>query len=400
MKASVQQMNVQDFSMQAGNLVQRRPLPVFAPPPIDNQQKNSRIDDILAEIVFGDDGVNMYGGSFPVQQPPVVSAYSPHLLSAESHQQFLKQQIQSSAQHFVTESTIPVSTQTHQFVPNQYQQQQQPQIEEKIAIPAQQQVIQPKKRQRTTAPEESSFQLVLNEKLNGKSNDDDIAVLVRKERNKEHAKRSRTRKKFLLDSFQFSLDMLTKENQKLTDAINQALGEEEAQKELSALHDFSETKKESGNPTNDGSNNLLTTDDCQNNTTEINKEDAGLLQSLQSAEFSFVITNPSIPDNPIVFASPGFLKLTGYTLHQVLGRNCRFLQGKETNPATVEKLRNAVKEGRDESVCLLNYTADGEPFWNQFYLAPLHDSSNQLVNFVGIQCKVTEENAKAINDDV
>ena len=80
---------------------------------------------------------------------------------------------------------------------------------------------------------------------------------------------------------------------------------------------------------------------------------------------NFVITDPSLPDNPIVFASQGFLTLTGYALNQILGRNCRFLQGPETDPAAVEKIRDAIHQGVDASVCLLNYRIDGSTFWNQ-----------------------------------
>ena len=80
---------------------------------------------------------------------------------------------------------------------------------------------------------------------------------------------------------------------------------------------------------------------------------------------NFVITDPSLPDNPIVFASQGFLTLTGYALDQILGRNCRFLQGPETDPAAVEKIRHAINQGVDASVCLLNYRIDGTTFWNQ-----------------------------------
>ena len=88
--------------------------------------------------------------------------------------------------------------------------------------------------------------------------------------------------------------------------------------------------------------------------------------------------------------SQGFLDLTGYTLEQVLGRNCRFLQGPGTDQSAVEVIRKGITEGVDTSVCLLNYKADGTPFWNQFFVAALRDANNNIVNYVGVQCEVSK----------
>jgi len=81
----------------------------------------------------------------------------------------------------------------------------------------------------------------------------------------------------------------------------------------------------------------------------------------------FYSQDPSLPDNPIVYCSDGFCKLSGYSRKEIVGRNCRFLQGPLTDQAAVDIIRQGVKEGRDISVCLLNYKADGSPFWNQFF---------------------------------
>jgi hypothetical protein len=83
-----------------------------------------------------------------------------------------------------------------------------------------------------------------------------------------------------------------------------------------------------------------------------------------------------------VFATPGFYKLTGYTQDQVLGRNCRFLQGPGTDPKAVDIIRKAIATGADCTTCILNYKADGTPFWNQFFVAALRDSDNCIVNYV------------------
>ena len=112
------------------------------------------------------------------------------------------------------------------------------------------------------------------------------------------------------------------------------------------------------------------------------KSDFELIESLSKTRQSFVLTDPHLPDNPIVYASRPFLTLTGYTREQVLGRNCRFLQGIDTDPEAVAEIRKAIAAGTDGAACLLNYKADGTSFWNQFFVAPLHDKNNQVVNYV------------------
>jgi len=124
--------------------------------------------------------------------------------------------------------------------------------------------------------------------------------------------------------------------------------------------------------------------------------DFSFIKALQTAQQNFVVTDPSLPDNPIVYASQGFLNLTGYSLDQILGRNCRFLQGPETDPKATERIRKAIESGNDMSVCLLNYRVDGTTFWNQFFIAALRDASGNVTNFVGVQCKVSDEYAATV----
>ena len=114
------------------------------------------------------------------------------------------------------------------------------------------------------------------------------------------------------------------------------------------------------------------------------------VSALSGSQQNFAISDPTLPDNPIVYVSQGFLDLTGYTLDQVLGRNCRFLQGPGTDQSAVEVIRKGINEGVDTSVCLLNYKADGTPFWNQFFVASLRDAENNVVNYVGVQCEVSK----------
>ena len=128
--------------------------------------------------------------------------------------------------------------------------------------------------------------------------------------------------------------------------------------------------------------------------------DYRLIHSLVVSQQNFVLSDPSLPDNPIVYASEGFCKLSGYKRDEILGRNCRFLQGPGTDQAAVDVIRQGVEAGRDISVCLLNYKADGTPFWNQFFVGALRDSEGNVVNFVGIQCEVNLVPVPEIKDRV
>lgn len=206
----------------------------------------------------------------------------------------------------------------------------------------------------------------------------------RRERNREHAKRSRIRKKFLLESLQQSVAMLKEENDKLRDSIRQHVGEDQAEKLLEQKMDGSNGDMRLTTSSQGAANKVL--DD----------PDFSFIKALQTAQQNFVVTDPSLPDNPIVYASQGFLNLTGYSLDQILGRNCRFLQGPETDPKAVERIRNAIEQGTDLSVCLLNYRVDGTTFWNQFFIAALRDAAGNITNFVGVQCKVSDTYAASV----
>ncbi|KHG02092.1 Phototropin-1 -like protein [Gossypium arboreum] len=98
-----------------------------------------------------------------------------------------------------------------------------------------------------------------------------------------------------------------------------------------------------------------------------------LATTLERIEKNFVITDPRLPDNPIIFASDSFLELTEYSREEILGRNCRFLQGPETDPATVRKIREAIDNQTEVTVQLINYTKSGKKFWNLFHLQPMRD---------------------------
>ncbi|SFJ42900.1 PAS domain S-box protein [Planctomicrobium piriforme] len=108
-----------------------------------------------------------------------------------------------------------------------------------------------------------------------------------------------------------------------------------------------------------------------------------------------LITDPTLDDNPIIYASPGFTRLTGYSADEAFGRNCRFLQGADTDPKSVNRLRKAVRAGEACHVEMVNYKKDGKSFWNELTITPLRDAEGQLTHFVGVQTDVTERRRMA-----
>ncbi|MGG2362381.1 PAS domain-containing protein, partial [Salmonella enterica] len=89
-------------------------------------------------------------------------------------------------------------------------------------------------------------------------------------------------------------------------------------------------------------------------------------------------------DNPIIRTNAAFLKLTGYGLQELLGRNCRLLQGPDTDATATAAIRHAVTAGETVSVDILNYRRDGDSFWNALTVSPIHDAAGRLRYFLGI----------------
>jgi PAS domain S-box-containing protein len=107
-----------------------------------------------------------------------------------------------------------------------------------------------------------------------------------------------------------------------------------------------------------------------------------------SMNAGLLITDPLQEDNPIIYSNEKFSEMTGYKQEEILGLNCRFLQGKDTDRSSVAKIRESLNKKEECQYTLLNYRKDGSPFWNRLYLAPIFDSEGNLVNFVGIQHEV------------
>ncbi len=118
---------------------------------------------------------------------------------------------------------------------------------------------------------------------------------------------------------------------------------------------------------------------------------AELLGALLDAfDNTLVVTDPGKPDNPIIYVNRGFEELTGYRPEEVVGRNCRFLQGLDRDQPAVARLREAVRAGEAVQVELRNYRKDGSMFYNELYLSPIMDDEGRPMLFLGVQNDVTE----------
>ena len=111
--------------------------------------------------------------------------------------------------------------------------------------------------------------------------------------------------------------------------------------------------------------------------------------AVKTTRMPMIVTDPNLPDNPIIFANPAFLSMTGYDADEVLGRNCRFLQGAETDPDTVAEIGLAIREQRQASVELINYKKNGSAFWNALFISPVLDGEQKLRYYFASQLDVT-----------
>jgi PAS domain S-box-containing protein len=113
--------------------------------------------------------------------------------------------------------------------------------------------------------------------------------------------------------------------------------------------------------------------------------------AVRATRMPMIITDPRLPDNPIVFANESFCRLTGYARGEILGRNCRFLQGPETDRAAVARIRNAVAAATSIEIDIRNHRKDGTAFWNRLLMAPVRDADGNLAYFFASQVDVTIE---------
>lgn len=110
------------------------------------------------------------------------------------------------------------------------------------------------------------------------------------------------------------------------------------------------------------------------------------LVAVERTRMPMVVTDPTQPDGPIVLANQAFFDLTGYTADEVIGRNCRFLQGPETAPSAIEAIRRGLATGQHlVEVELLNYRKDGSSFWNQLVISPVRDEHGTIIYYFASQ---------------
>jgi PAS domain S-box-containing protein len=107
--------------------------------------------------------------------------------------------------------------------------------------------------------------------------------------------------------------------------------------------------------------------------------------AVAAAPTGITLADPSREDCPIVFLNPAFTEITGYTAEEALGRNCRFLQGPETDRGAVRRIHRAIERAEAVTVEFINYRKDGRRFWNELRIAPVHDRDGKLLAYVGIQ---------------
>lgn len=116
-----------------------------------------------------------------------------------------------------------------------------------------------------------------------------------------------------------------------------------------------------------------------------------LSQILDTCVNGITLSDPDQEDNPIIYANEMFELITGYSQEEIIGRNCRFLQGEERDQDGLEKVRTAIRERKSATVTLRNYRKNGEMFYNRFTIRPLFDREGNLIYFLGLQHDVTNQ---------
>ncbi len=111
--------------------------------------------------------------------------------------------------------------------------------------------------------------------------------------------------------------------------------------------------------------------------------------AVETTRMPMIVTDPNRDDNPIIFANNAFVEMTGYRPAEILGRNCRFLQGPETDRSVVASIREAVEAREEISVELINYRKDGSTFWNALFISPVYNDAGQLIYFFASQLDIS-----------
>ncbi|TWI58677.1 response regulator receiver modulated diguanylate cyclase/phosphodiesterase with PAS/PAC sensor(s) [Pseudomonas duriflava] len=116
-----------------------------------------------------------------------------------------------------------------------------------------------------------------------------------------------------------------------------------------------------------------------------------LQRSVESSYNGVAIADAQLPDLPLIYVNSAFERLTGYSAHEVLGKNCRFLQGSEHEQASLETIRAGLAQQREVRQVLRNYRKDGTLFWNDIFISPIFNDKGELTHFIGVQSDITEQ---------
>jgi len=127
-------------------------------------------------------------------------------------------------------------------------------------------------------------------------------------------------------------------------------------------------------------------------------DDSQAFAGFSRLSVAMVITNPNSDDNPIVYINDAFERTTGYQRSRVIGRNCRFLQGADTDPSAIQMIRSAIEAGENVSVDILNYRATGEAFMNRLLISPIIDDTGKPIYFLGIQKELRDDEKDRSSD--
>lgn len=115
-----------------------------------------------------------------------------------------------------------------------------------------------------------------------------------------------------------------------------------------------------------------------------------LERSVESSTHGLLICDARAEDFPTIYTNPAFEKITGYKQQEILGKNCRILQGPDTDQKTRKAIKKALQNNEEISTVIKNYKKDGTPFWNELLISPVKDAHGKVTHFIGLQNDITE----------
>nr|AML78228.1 putative LOV domain-containing protein [Pellia sp. BC-2016] len=120
---------------------------------------------------------------------------------------------------------------------------------------------------------------------------------------------------------------------------------------------------------------------------------SNIKDALSSIQLAFVVCDATVAEHPVLYASAGFFSMTGYSASEIVGRNCRFLQGEYTDPGDIARIRESLCDGKIFTGKVLNYKKDDTPFWNLLTISPIKDDNGKLIKWIGMLAEVAESDS-------